>query len=518
MSSELLVNFLPWETRLAKLENSQMVEFHIERKSDRGILGNIYKARVSRVLPGMQAAFIDLGLEKTGFLHANRVVNPRFSKEAIPEKIKSHDQLDSFSEENEDAFEENEEKIETTKILEINISSIIKEGQEILVQVIKEPLGTKGPRLTGYVSIPGRFLVYIPDSKHIGVSKRIENEEERDRLKAIVEKHAPKQGGLIVRTVAEGASEKHIKDDLDFLLKLWGSIKKNFQKIKKTGLLYEDLDLSYKILRDRVTEDVSRVIVDDPDMYRKLSKFVQSYIPRFKKRLELHHSQVPIFEHFGVEAEIKRAIARKVWLKSGGYIIIDEAEALTSIDVNTGKFIGRRNLGETIFQTNYEAVKEIAYQIRLRNLGGIIVIDFIDMEREDHRNKLYEYFCEESKKDPVKTNIAPMGEFGLIELTRKRSQESIRKKMTLPCKACDGSGFIKSKQSIIYEIFRGCLKEAQRNTIKESLVLYCHPELAVYIANNEGESVEKLEKKMGCRLQVKYDADLHVEDFEIFPA
>jgi ribonuclease G len=388
----------------------------------------------------------------------------------------------------------------------------------ILVQVIKEPMGTKGARLTGYVSLPGRYLVYLPDTRHVGVSRRIENSDERSRLKQIIDKNRPAQGGFIVRTVADGANEKSLKDDMDYLVKLWGSVKKAAQKQTTPGPVYTDLDLATKIIRDRVTEDVERIVVDDLNTYKQMTKFIQAFLPRFKKRIELHSSRTPLFEHHGLETEISRAISRKVWLKSGGYIIIDETEALTSIDVNTGRFVGRRNLEDTILQTNLEAVREISYQIRLRNLGGIIVLDFIDMTRSQHRDRIYQSLLEELRKDPVRTNVLPISELGLIEMTRKRTQESLSQRMTSACNYCDGRGYVKSRETIAYQILRDCEKESNLSSASagQALVLYCHAQIAELFAEDERGSVEEFEKKIDRRITVKVDNNLHLEEYEIF--
>ncbi len=507
MGSEILINKTYRETRVARIENGQLVELHLERSRDRGLVGNIYKGRVTRVLPGMQAAFIEMGLSRTAFLYVANILNPNKEEASFAD------------EEEEPAEEESPDESESTRGGSPSgpqISELIHEGQEILVQVIKEPMGTKGARLTGYISLPGRYLVYLPDTKHLGVSRRIENVEERDRLRSIIDKNRPAQGGFIVRTVAEGASEKNLKDDMEYLVKLWGSVKKAAEKQEKVGLVYSDLDLALRILRDRVTDDVDRILVDDMGAFKQMTKFIQSFLPRFKKRIEMHTDKTPLFEHQGLETEISRAIARKVWLKSGGYIVIDETEALTSIDVNTGRFVGRRNLEETILQTNLEAVKEIAYQIRLRNLGGIIVLDFIDMDRPQNRERVYQNLLEELRKDPVRTNVLPVSELGLIEMTRKRTQESLRQRMTGPCTVCEGKGYTKSLETIAYEILRECQREAFTVSEGRVLAVYCHPAIVEFFASEERSAVEDLEKRIGRRLSIKVDSKLHIDEYEIF--
>ncbi|NCN40118.1 Rne/Rng family ribonuclease [bacterium] len=497
MGAQILISQSFRETRVARIENDKLVEFFVERRKEQNLVGNIYKGRVNRVLPGMQAAFVEIGLPKAGFLYAGNVQDN--SRETI-----AHDELEEPS--------ENHRQVEPRKI-----SELVHEGESLLVQVLKEPMGTKGARLTGHISIPGRFLVYLPHSQHLGVSRRIEEESERARLKGIVDKHRPKQGGFIIRTVAEGARDKHIKDDMDYLVRSWGSIKKAADKIKKPGVAYSDLDLASKIIRDRVGDDVERIVVDDLELYKKITKFVQTFLPRFKKRIEIHDKDKALFDLYGIETEIARALERKVWLKSGGYIIIDETEALTTIDVNSGRFVGNRHLEDTILQTNLEAVKETAYQIRLRNLGGIIVLDFIDMQKQQNRERVHEMLIEELEKDPVKSNVLPISDLGLIEMTRKRTQESLRKKLMSSCTYCNGKGSVKSNETLAAQLIRACLKEADMDGHQSPiLIVYCNPHLAEYFAEEDREAVEYIEKQSKAELVIKADPNLHLEDYEIF--
>lgn len=508
MASELLVSYSLGETRVAKLENGELVEYNVERAEERNIVGDIYIGRVARVLPGMQACFVDIGLSRTGFLHVSNILDP----DAETESFSSDEDL-----EDEPTSETETETQYTPHNSEKDISKLVREGDSILVQVLKAPMGTKGPRLTGIISIPGRFLVYLPHSNHTGISRRIENVDERTRLKNIVEKTLPKTGGVIVRTVAEGATEKNIKDDFDYLIKLWGSIKKKHQKNTKPGIIYSDLDLSLKILRDRVTEDVDRIVVDSLELYKPMQKFIQSFLPKFKKKVEMHTHTVPLFAAFGIDTILTRLLSRKVWLKSGGYIVIDENEALTAIDVNTGRYVGKRNLEDTILQTNLEAVKEIAYQIRLRNLGGIIVLDFIDMDKAQNRDKVYQSFLEEINKDPVKTHVLPISELGLIEMTRKRTQESLKSKLSAPCRHCDGRGYVRSQATIVHEIFRASVLEAKNSEVAQGiLTIYCSPHIASWISDPARDILDELEKEIAMKISVKIDPNLHDEDFEIF--
>lgn len=510
MGSEILINHGLRETRLARMENGSLVEIHIERTRDRQITGNIYKGRVSRVLPGMQAAFVDIGLPKSAFLYVSHILDPKRaeSNDSDLEPVAHHeDEHGSGDDDDADAPERQNHA---------NISELVQEGQTILVQVIKEPIGTKGARLTGFVSLPGRYLVFLPDTRQIGVSRRIEDESERNRLKSVIEKHRTGTGGFIVRTVAEGASEKNLKDDMEYLVKLWGTVKKTAQKAGVPSLVYSDLDLATRIIRDRVSDDVERIVVDDANTHKHLTKFVQSFLPKFKKRIELYSEKKSLFEHFGLETEISRALARKVWLKSGGYIVIDETEALSTVDVNTGRFVGKRNLEETILQTNLEAAKEIAYQIRLRNLGGIIVLDFIDMNRQQNRERVYQTLQEEFRKDPVKTNVLPVSELGLIEMTRKRTQESLRQKLSSTCPQCDGRGSTKSRETIAYQILRDFEKEGRNSPESPTLALYCHADIASFFAEDDRQALEELEKRLDRRIQIRIDAKLHLDEYEIF--
>jgi ribonuclease G len=512
MATEILISKSTRESRVARLENGHLVELFIERSRERGIVGNVYKGRVVRVLPGMQAAFVELGLSRTGFLYVSNILDP-------DAQFLKGDDLEEEPGTNADESPE-EEHVKSPPPMPAgtkSISELIHEGQSVLVQVIKEPMGTKGARLSGYISLPGRYLVYLPDTRQIGISRRIENSEERERLRSIIEKNRPAQGGFIIRTVAEGATDKNLRDDMDYLVKLWGSIKKTSEKSPVPSLVYSDLDLPMRIIRDRVTDDVERILVDDLATYKLMGRFIQAFLPRFKKRVELYTERTPMFEIHGIEGEISRAVARKVWLKSGGYIIIDETEAMTTIDVNTGRFVGRgRNLEDTILLTNLEAVKEIAYQIRLRNLGGIIVLDFIDMDRQQNRERTHQALLEELRKDPVRTNVLPISQLGLIEMTRKRTQESLRQKLTSPCDYCEGTGYLKSRDTVAYEILRECLKEAGQSPESQVLAIYCHPRIAELFAEEERSALEELEKRLGRRVAIKVDPNLHLEEYEIF--
>lgn len=519
VSTLLLINRGPRETRIARLDQGELTEISIERDDEKSNVGHIYKGRVNRVVPGMQAAFVDIGLEKDGFLFAGNIFDPNTSKTPREAPVIDPDNGDLSGAKKEGADSEDEgtgfSKMDRNLP---DISKLIRQGEEIMVQVIKEPLGTKGARLSGFLSIPGRYVVYLPNSDHLGMSRRIENEMERARLKEIIEEHRPAQGGFIVRTVAEGASSKNIKDDLEYIIKLWGVIKKGSEKNKAPSLVYSDLDLASRILRDRVADDVEKILVDDLEVFKTLQKFSGNFLPRFKKKIEIHiDSKIGLFEQYGIETEINRSLHRKVWLKSGGYIVIDENEALTTVDVNSGKFVGGRNLEDTILQTNLEAVKEIAYQLRLRNIGGIIVIDFIDMDKAQNRERIFNAFSEEVKRDPVKTNVLPISPLGLIEMTRKRTKESLRKQLMEPCPSCEGEGLINSKETVIGQIVRSCINES-RGSSKNSLglMLYCHPKIAAYLAEEARDAILAIEEATQKKISVKIDPNLDQNEYEIF--
>src|SRR5262245_27376043 len=459
--NRLVVNADGPETRVALIENGLLAELYIERRRERGIVGNIYKGRVKRVLPGMQAAFVDIGVDKAAFLYVADV-------RGAPEDFKS-----LFMDSDEDAKEDHKARERRAA----RIEDLVKEGQEIMIQVAKGPIGTKVARSTAYVSLPGRNLVFMPTVNHVGISRRIGTEKERKRLRAIIESMRPEGAGFIVRTVAEGVSEKDLRADMDFLIKVWNSILKRNDTQRAPSLLYNDLDLLLRTVRDMLTAEVDKLIVDHKPEYERILKFVQAFMPDFVSKIELYTGREPIFDGYGIEVEIDRALERKVWLKSGGYLIIDQGEALTAVDVNTGKFVGKKNLEETITKNNLEACREVADQLRLRNIGGIIVVDFIDMDKEANREKVWKAFNEALAKDRSRSNVTKISELGLVEMTRKRTRESLARKLTEPCSYCEGKGYLKSKATICYEI----LRELRRNGAgipDDSIVVACHPEIA----------------------------------------
>jgi ribonuclease G len=506
MSSELIINVTSFETRVALLENSSLSELHIERESDKGITGNIYKGRVTRVLPGMQAAFVDIGISRSAFLY---VVDVYHSDRGFEEMMNGTQDVPVDMEQNDKPSDLQQPR------LTYPIEDLLMEGQEIPVQVVKEPIGSKGSRISSHISLPGRYLVYMPMVNHVGISRRIENEEERTRLKDIVQRIKPADAGFIIRTASEGAAEDEIAMDMDFLSRVWDNIHKRMLHAAVPSLVHEDLSISLRAIRDLYSRDVERVVVDSRKTYDSIMEFSENFMPQLKHSVEYYDREEPIFDAYGIEVEISRALGKRIWLKSGGYIVIEETEALVAIDVNTGRFVGKGNPDDTIYKTNLEAVKEIAYQIRLRNLGGIIIIDFIDMDRESDRDKILQAFKEALSKDRAKSNILSISELGLIEMTRKRVRENLSRKMGEPCPYCEGRGSIRSTPSLCYEILRSIRREAM-NSISSKIIVLVHPDVATFLYDEERNGVEELEKQIKKKIMLKIKDDLHHEQFEIY--
>ena len=502
MSKELVINNTSQETRVALLENGHIAELYIERSRDRGIVGNIYKGRVIRVLPGMQAAFVDIGLEKAAFLYVADVLD---EVEAVEQFIDGGHGPPAAGEEPGDE----ERQLPP-------IEDLLREGQEILVQVAKEPIGTKGARITSHISLPGRNLVYMPTVDHVGISRRIESEEEKERLRGIVDAIRPQGSGFIVRTAAEGKSEDDLRADMEFLLNLWQDISRRKEGRGAPALIHAELDVICKVLRDILTEEVERIVVDSRNERDKIVDFIETFMPKLKYSIELYEDEEPIFDAFGLEVEIARALGRKVWLKSGGYIIIEQTEALVAVDVNTGRFVGKHNLEDTILKTNLEAVREIAFQLRLRNIGGLIIIDFIDMEKEAHREKVYSALLDALKNDKSKTNILKISELGLVEMTRQRVRESIGRTLCEGCPYCEGKGYVKSRTTMAYEIFRELRREL-RDLPGEKLTLVVHPDVAALLYDEERQGIEELERHCGKEISITARPVFHQEQFEILP-
>ena len=494
MSTDILINSTRHEVRLALVEDGTLSEFHMQRHSEKGFTGNIYKGRVVRVLPGMQAAFVDIGIERTGFLYVAD----------INVTCESQENSNSLIESSTHHTSEHNQPIE----------EILQEGQEIIVQVNKDPIGTKGARLTCHITLPCRNLVFIPLTDHVGISRKIEDEDIRAHLKNKIEEIRPRGAGFIVRTVAEHATCEELEADMEFLMALWEETISKVNDKAAPVLLYADLDITLRSIRDYFTTDVDSLLIDNPDDHKKLLKFVEIFAPQLSDKISLYNQDIPLFEAYNIEAEISRATEKKVWLRSGGYIIIESTEALSVIDVNTGRFVGKRNLNETIFKTNIEAAIEIAYQLRLRNIGGIIIIDFIDMEDEDHREELFNTFKSAVKKDKNRNNILKLSEFGLVQMTRKRNSENLLQLMCEPCHYCSGEGMIKSRRTICYEIFRKISRN--ENKAKGSTVtLRVHSRIADMLRIEEELTLEQLEKDTGVRIFVASSENLHIEKYEI---
>ncbi len=498
-NSMILINITSQETRVSLVENNALTELYIERNRDRGIVGNIYKGRVVRVLPGMQASFVDIGHDRAAFLYVTEVQDT--VKEMIP--LGDGDDL------------EIERYDSRHRSHDMHIQDLLQEGQEVVVQIDKEPRGTKGAQVTTHISLPGRYLVYMPTMRHIGVSRRIESDKKRTYYRKMVEQMRPEgAGGFIVRTVSEDRSEKEIRADMEYLLRLWADIQERSSKNGTPSIVHQDLSLELKVIRDVFDHTVDKAIVDSPKHYNEIINFLKTFSSARTNAIELYDLDEPIFEHYDIEIEINRALDRKVWLKSGGHIIIDQTEALTAIDVNTGRFVGKRNFDETILKTNLDAVKEIVYQLRLRNIGGIIIIDFIDMAHENHRERVYQTLDQALRHDKTKSTILKISEMGLVEMTRKRTRENISQAMAEPCPYCEGKGFIKSRETVCMEIFRDIRKNA--TTFKGKTVnLFVHPEIGDLLFAEERSGVEEIEKLLNLKLSITVNNNFHQEQFEL---
>ena len=503
MSREIVINATKHESRIAVLDEGQVVELWVERTRHRTIVGNIYKGRVTKVLPGMQSAFVDLGLERDAFLYVSDVIEDleEYETEAAAADdlhIDSRDSRDDLSSQRSEA----------------SISDLLREGQEIVVQVSKDTIAGKGARITSHITLPGRFLVYMPTVNHIGVSRRIENEAERLRLKEMLERIRPATpGGFIVRTAGEQRDEDEFRADLKYLTDLWDQIRRRAEKVSAPTAIHHDLDLVLRTIRDVLSPEFKSVWVDSVDQYQRIVEFLDQIQPNLVPRVRLYRRDEPIFDDFSIEPEIAKALKSKVWLKSGGYIVINQTEALVAIDVNTGKYVGKKNLEETVFRTNVEAAKEIVRQIRLRDLGGIIVLDFIDMEDMSNRARLFEALENEIRKDRSKTKILQISEFGLIEMTRKRVRQSLERSLTQACPYCGGSGRIKSNTTIALEIWRELMKLRDLHE-GQDVIVRVNP--VVYSTLHTGDPIfEETERNLGIHLVFKPDDSLHHEQFDV---
>lgn len=483
MKEEILVNVTPQEVRAALVENGVLQEVLIERSSSRGLISNLYLGRVSRVLPGMQAAFVDIGLARTAFLHASNIntgAAPNSDDEPEP-----------------------------------NIRDLVSEGDDLLVQVLKDPLGTKGARLTTFVTVPSRYLVFMPLGSGVGISARIEDEEERTRLKGALESVLDDNcGGYIIRTAAEGASSEALWADKLFLDRLWESIQETVKTAQPGDLVHEDLSLELRVLRDLMGAEMDKVSVDSASNFERMKGFAGRFVPELEPIIELYSGRRPIFDLHGIEDEIERALDRKVPLKSGGYVIFDQTEAMTTVDVNTGGYVGHRNLEETIFRTNLEAALAIARQLRLRNLGGIIIIDFIDMVEEEHRGQVLQALAGAMESDHAKSQIMDVSPLGLVEMTRKRTRESLEHQLCQPCPTCDGVGFVKSPETVCYQIFREILRQSRQFDCQELLVL-AQPEVIERLLDEESASMAELEAALGKPIRLQSETLYAPDQFDV---
>ncbi len=482
---EILINATPQETRVAIVEHGVLREVQVERASDKGLVGNIYRGKARRVLPGMQAAFIDIGLEKNGFLHARDITrnDPAFTKK---------------------------QRVETPPI-----DKLINEGETVWIQVIKDPVAEKGARLTTELSVPSRYFVYMPNNPHIGISQKIELESDRKRLLSKLEslrEASDLEGGFIIRTVADTATVEELEDDFEYLQKLWKKIKASMLQQTKVAAVYKDISLATRVLRDLVSDQTDRVLIDDPEVFQQCKQYAEELNPKVVDKLVLH-DETQLFDLHSVEEELRKALDKKVMLESGGYLIFDQTEAMTTIDVNTGGYVGKRNQEETQFKTNIEAAKAIAHQIRLRNLGGIIIVDFIDMMDETNKHKVQKELANGIERDRVRTRISGMSELGLVEITRKRTSNSLEKQLCEPCLVCDGSGSVKTPITVCYEIFRALIKEANRYK-SPSYTIVASPVVSELLIE-EASGLADIEELIQANITLKVDKAFSQERYAI---
>ena len=546
MKREIAINASALEVRVALLEDNELAEFYLERNRQVGLAGNIYKGKVTRVLPGMQAAFVDIGLEKAGFLHVsdfhdgvsalNNVAEVLGEEDVETEPVGENEFAEAEPSSADEAVDEvsgNDDgseprpsrgrrrggrgrgRSQVPNRSRLPIEQQLRRGQDIIVQIAKEPMGTKGARLTSSISLPGRHLVFTPTSNHIGVSRRIASAEERARLRQDVGELRPAQGGFIVRTACEGVSRREIQRDVAFLTKLWSSILRKNESMPPASILYSDLDVALRVVRDMFSSEVDRLWCDDPTTYSRVVQFVQNYMPRLRARVSLHDGPQPLFDRFNIEPQIERALDRKVWLKSGGYLIFDQAEALTAIDVNTGRFVGKRSQDDTIFKTNLEAVEEVVKQLRLRNIGGIIIVDFIDMAREGDRKKVSDALATALKRDKARTSALKISELGLVQMTRKRTRESLEKLLTDTCPRCEGRRVVKSVPTLAAEVLRGIQREAVSKSAGDMLIVKLNPEVARYLYDHGAKDLETLEQRLSTKIVLCSNDGIELGAFEL---
>jgi ribonuclease G len=544
MNKEMIISSGAHDTRVAILEDDQVVEIFIERENQRGVVGNIYKGRVSKVLPGMQSSFVDIGLERDAFLYVTEVVNTveEFEKLAGDDEDEGESVSSASAPVEGDAASggtapdgasaeaapaavrlperRGRDRDRDKEQPQAKIEDLLREGQEVLVQVVKEPLGTKGARLTSHVTMPGRFLVFMPTVDHVGVSRKIESREERARLRGIVRQFREEHGftgGVIIRTAASGRSDADIVSDLSYFHQIWTEVRSRMESRRPPAVLFQEQSLVTKLLRDMLTDDYTAIRLDDPAEHRRVVALVERIMPSLLPRVKLYTKEFPIFEEYGVQAEIDKALRPKVWLKSGGYLVINQTEALVAIDVNTGRYVGKKSSGrleDTIVKTNLEAVKEIVRQIRLRDLGGIIVLDLIDMEEKKNRQRVFQEVEKELRKDRSPSKALQVSDFGLVIVTRKRVKQSLERQLTEPCPYCSGSGSIKSSATICFEILTE-LKKIGEDLDGQGVLLRVNPDIARALKEEESAVMRELQQVLGRPVTIRPDAHLHHEQFDV---
>ena len=518
MLKELVVNAAPHETRVALLENGTIVEVFIEREDETSIAGNIYKGRVQRVLPGMQAAFVDIGFDQAAFIYVDDVLDTASHK--MYQKFEQDNDVEADTQSDDGDIEttgmtENHTSWKASLSSECSIEELLTEGQEILVQVAKSSIGTKGPRVTTHISLAGRYLVLMPTVDHIGISKRIENDTERTRLKEFLVSIRKNKFGYIFRTQAQGIDEDAIKKEMDFLIKTWEAILAKSKTASATALVYKDLTVTFRAVRDLLANEADKLIIDSKEEYENVQNFLKTLMPDVNLSVELYQGRESVFDAYNIEGDVARALKKKVWLKSGGYIVIEQTEALVAIDVNTGRYVGKHNFDETILKTNLEAVKEIAYQVRLRNIGGIIIIDFIDMKKEQHKEKVMARMNEAMKNDKSQTNVLPLTELGLVQMTRKRTRRNLTRTLCKPCFYCNGDGHLMSGKSICHKIYRDLVGEVG-DIMGNRFTVKVHPEIAQLLHGREKHLISSLEKQFSKPIATYPEPHYHMEEYHIF--
>ncbi|MGC6508620.1 MAG: Rne/Rng family ribonuclease [Myxococcota bacterium] len=506
MSTEIIINSTGGETRIATVENGQMTELHVDRGHAQSQVGNVYLGKVVRVLPGMQAAFVDIGLERAAFLYVGDI---------YAEPLKDSEDSNSF-EDPEGTIAETAPSAAPKHGMP-PIQDLISQGDELLVQVAKDPISTKGARIKTHITLPGRFTVFMPTVDHVGISRRIDRDRERRKLREFVEKQRPPGCGYIVRTVCSGQPLEALKQDMDYLQSTWEKIKAEQKTARAPALIHADHGLVLRVIRDSFTENVQRVLADTKKDYRKIRDFIRIFAPHLLDRIHNYRGSEPIFDYYGLEVQINQSLSRKVWLKSGGYIIIDQTEALTAIDVNSGRFVGNNNLEDTTLTINLEAVAEIGNQLRLRNIGGIIVIDFIDMEKAQNRDRVYRAMEEQLRKDRARTNLLKISELGLIEMTRKRVQEDLVSSISDTCPYCSGTGHIKSIETIVYDVIREVHRESHRARPENTnIFVNANPSVADELYGREFGTIESLEQRFKRNIVIRALGNYHIEQFEVY--